>query len=452
MTGFYLCLLYISIFSVIFYPKSLNLLISLNDNFVYSDDMAILPHSHFGNLDSVCTKYHLAQAYPIQTLISTRRTYAKPITKSNYNRAACLKEVSVSNFIPTLITARKPSNNNKNQLGHFESDKGRLILSLEDKLDRNHNTFASDKGPKIWRPEKRYNSRPKNGRAVPTNLIPIPREKTISPQDKAPLPNIYLHNMRSLNDEKFNELKLIAPRYDIIMLTESWLKSDKENLYNINGFTMHVCNRAGKRTGGGVAVYVKNHLPIQKLSELKTTNVSALWFMYKQPGYHPITFSLIYHPPGLKKSLKDNTIEHIITTTSKHLKSYPDTKLFICGDFNDLDTTDITTLLPVSQIVDFPTRADAKLDMIFTDLDEYVSSGCVQLPPILCNDHCAIVVPSSLRVKLPNYVTIEKRGIPPENKIKISEELSITRLVGCKIMRFSPYTGRDVPADDKIDI
>ena len=61
--------------------------------------------------------------------------------------------------------------------------------------------------------------------------------------------------MRSLNDEKSNELKLIAPRYDIIMLAESWLKSDKENLYNIDGFTMHVGNRAGRSTGSGVAVY-----------------------------------------------------------------------------------------------------------------------------------------------------------------------------------------------------
>ena len=37
-----------------------------------------------------------------------------------------------------------------------------------------------------------------------------------------------------------------------------------------------------------------------------------------------------------------------------------------------------------------------------------------------------IEAPSSLRVKLPNYVTIDKQDITPENKKKVSEELSIT--------------------------
>ena len=101
---------------------------------------------------------------------------------------------------------------------------------------------------------------------------------------------------------------------------------------------------AGKKTGGGVAVYVKKHLPIQKLTELKTANISALWFMYKQPGYHPITFSLIYHPPGLKKSLKDNynrTHYHNNLQTPQVLSRY---EPLICSDSNDPDTTDINYL------------------------------------------------------------------------------------------------------------
>ena len=59
-------------------------------------------------------------------------------------------------------------------------------------------------------------------------------------------------------------------------------------------------------------------------------------------------------------------------------------------DFNDLDTESITNIIPVQQIVKFPTRYDSCLDLIFTNIAQYVESGCVSLPPILTNDHCAI--------------------------------------------------------------
>ena len=45
-----------------------------------------------------------------------------------------------------------------------------------------------------------------------------------------------MHNMRSLNLDKFSELKLIAANYDIIAITESWLTAEKEQLYNLDNF------------------------------------------------------------------------------------------------------------------------------------------------------------------------------------------------------------------------
>ena len=57
-----------------------------------------------------------------------------------------------------------------------------------------------------------------------------------------------------MNNEKFEELKLISGTHDIIVLTESWLTSAKERLYNIEGFSLFTSNRKG-RLGGGVAIY-----------------------------------------------------------------------------------------------------------------------------------------------------------------------------------------------------
>jgi hypothetical protein len=186
------------------------------------------------------------------------------------------------------------------------------------------------------------------------------------------LPSIYLHNIRSLNLEKYNELKVLAKHYDLIFLTESWLTSDKERLYNIDGFKLHTCHRANKRTGGGVAVYARDTLSVQKLCTYSERSVSAYWFMIHQANMPLVIFAVIYHPLCLPKLSKDGTADHIISTVSKLLHKHSSAKLFICGDFNDLDTESITNIIPVQQIVEFPTRYDSCLDLIFTDIAEYV--------------------------------------------------------------------------------
>lgn len=60
------------------------------------------------------------------------------------------------------------------------------------------------------------------------------------------LPSIYMHNIRSITPAKFDELKLIAYKYDIITLAESWLNQSKDSLYNLEGYNIHTCNRGNK--------------------------------------------------------------------------------------------------------------------------------------------------------------------------------------------------------------
>ena len=133
---------------------------------------------------------------------------------------------------------------------------------------------------------------------------------------------------------------------------------------------------------------------------------------------------MIYNPLRLAKDHKNNTTEHIISTATKLLKSFPNAKLVITGDFNDLDTTQISTLLRLHQIDYFSSRGDAKLDLIYTYVDEYVTSGRLHFPPILTNDHSAVEVPSTCRRTQPRYTTFDKREITPANKIALTKELS----------------------------
>lgn len=275
----------------------------------------------------------------------------------------------------------------------------------------------------------RYPGRAANTKrtAKPANLIQISRESvptTLHQKAELILPAMYMHNMRSLNLDKFNELKVVAEDYDLIMITESWLNADKETLYSLDNFVLHSCHRGGKRLGGGVAVYARNNLAVQKLCDHTSKHMSAYWFALKHQDQPPIIYGVLYHPPGLKKQQKDDTINYIIKTIATLQTKYTSAKFLLCGDFNDLDTTEITNLLPLEQLVDFPTRENRMLDLIFTNVQEYIDVGCTQKPPILNNDHCAVSLPPTKRIIKPKYTTIQKHMVTPEAKIAITQELS----------------------------
>ena len=64
--------------------------------------------------------------------------------------------------------------------------------------------------------------------------------------------------------------------------------------------------------------------------------MSSQWLLVKLPEQPPIIVANIYHPPGLCKARKDETVNHIISTAAKYIKKYPSAKMLLTGDFNDL--------------------------------------------------------------------------------------------------------------------
>ena len=134
--------------------------------------------------------------------------------------------------------------------------------------------------------------------------------------------------------------------------------------------------------------------------------------------------------PALPKKKSVDTLEHMISTLAKSVKKHISAKIFLCCDFYDFDTSEMTNLFPLEQIVTFPTREDRKIDLIFTDIEEYIATGCIKEPPILTNGHCAITMPSTNRISQPNYQSVIKRMIAPQSKIAITQELAGTNWNG----------------------
>ena len=345
-------------------------------NFEYFDDMAVFESSHFDSIRS--TNTHKA----IPSLITNRlvRAQYKRDRSLYHHHCGAQNLVSVDHLqpIPTIIS------NRCEQL-----------------------TTKSEIKPRYLRPLKKVNL----------------RSDYVAPEISL-LPSVYYHNMRSLTSEKFEELKLVADSYDIIMLTETWLNKSKSKLYELDNFTMHASHRATSRTGGGVAVYTRNHLPVTKLDQYSTPHTSAYWFVLQQQNQLPVIYGNIYHPPGLPKKQHEETINHIVSTLSKSLRKHRSAKLVLCGDFNDLDTTPITAMFPVYQIVDFNTRENSRLDLVFTDIAELINHGCKRGPPIQTNDHCSISLPAINASQRPKYQTVQKRLITPSTKIALSQDLA----------------------------
>lgn len=423
MTGFYLCYSYISILLLFCCPTTVILQFCGFAFHVNCDESSKLCTSHLVSLDSASmTSFNRIGGLPIPSIISTSR----PLANHHNNRVRVRSLVILSYPIETLITKRKPSVIARPVSNHH--NKRARVLKLV-QLFYPIETLITKRKPSGYGKCLQNSGLRISRNRTPINLLQIKRSSTNNHKPvhlpiNTSLPSIYIHNIRSLNVEKFHELKLLTQNYDLIMLTESWLTDAKETLYNIEGFCLHTCNRAGKRAGGGVAVYIRDTLSVLKLTEYSNHSVSAYWFLLQQENQFPVIYANIYHPPGLLKKAKDQTMDHIVMNVSRLLKKYPLAKLFLTGDFNDLDTGSITTALPLEQIVNFPTRGDNCLDLIFTDIPEYIKSGCTALPPIMNNDHLAISVPWVNRIPPPKYITIKKRNITPATKVAVSEELS----------------------------
>ena len=77
----------------------------------------------------------------------------------------------------------------------------------------------------------------------------------------------------------------------------------------------------------------------------------------------------------------------------------------------------------LEQIVDFPTRGSAKLDLILTDIPEYCNVPCHQAAPLSQNDHCAIMIeaPSVMKQR---YRTVTRRPVTTSAKISITASLA----------------------------
>lgn len=272
--------------------------------------------------------------------------------------------------------------------------------------------------------EKHESVKNYKGQVDHENLIHIKTEpKLTSHHDNLHrLPKLFLTNCRSFNQKKQDDLSCLlrSERPGIVLLTETWLTSEKETTINLCDYNFYTCNRKN-RVGGGVAILYHQDLAVTKLVEYNSNTMSALWTLLKQPGQNPLVYACVYHPPSLCSD--EITLDHIITTVTKINKKHKQVKFVIGGDFNKLPLLQLETLFNMHNIVNFPTRDLSYLDKIFTDIKEYTTDHCEKMAPLDQSDHCGIIV-HGCTPNTSEYRSITKRMVTPAARVQIQIDLA----------------------------
>ena len=114
---------------------------------------------------------------------------------------------------------------------------------------------------------------------------------------------------------------------------------------------------------------------------------------------------------------------YILDAVDKLMKLYPDAGIFICGDFNTLDTGLFNKHLHLNQLITTATRGNNILDKFFTNTKRFYSVPSI-IAPVGRSDHnCILIRPASApRAPVP-VKTVGRRRIDRQALTDMTQDL-----------------------------
>ena len=279
-----------------------------------------------------------------------------------------------------------------------------VLYSNGTRYEQNANSSTVDFRPQILIPVPTVRNQPQHNHANVSQSTQLSRVE---------LPNIFLSNTQSLMN-KFDEAKIVFEQQsvDVGVITESWFKSSfEEHQLNISGYELFTKSRDNMR-GGGVAVYVRDSLPATAIDYIEVPNdLECVWVKIRPNrlprGISAIAVCAVYITTD---SPYQNLLEeHLIQSIDLLRTKYPEIGIVILGDFNRMDIYPVTRGNDLSQLIDFPTRGDATLDLILTNhaLKSRYNKP-IPMSPLGFSDHICVLWKSQFQVKTKNTFKINK--------------------------------------------
>lgn len=139
------------------------------------------------------------------------------------------------------------------------------------------------------------------------------------------------YNIRGMNNmDKFDHLKELLQLYsgviDVIVIGETWIKSDRQQLYNIAGYQKVFSCRPDSQ-GGGLGVYVRTAI---SFDEISNEHVGGFYHIHirLEVGESPFHVHAIYRPPSFDLSTFFTKLDLICAEAGRNGSS------IIIGDVN----------------------------------------------------------------------------------------------------------------------
>ena len=157
--------------------------------------------------------------------------------------------------------------------------------------------------------------------------------------------------------------------------------------------------------GGGVALYLKNHLNIVQPKITVPYDLECTWTLIKGNfafNIKMLAVCAIYYPP--RAPYHDELLDHLVTSVDVLKAQYDDLRIILMGDVNRLNIEDLCLDLGLRNLVTEPTHEGSILDVILTDAQPYTTASTTITPPIgLSRHHCVLSRP--VPPAPPTYVT-----------------------------------------------
>ncbi|XP_072037054.1 uncharacterized protein [Amphiura filiformis] len=217
----------------------------------------------------------------------------------------------------------------------------------------------------------------------------IPHERP-----RSDFPTFTLTNAQSIVN-KFDEFELLLDQehIDVGVVTESWFHKDlPDTMLSIEGYELFTKSRNQKR-GGGVAIYVKSNIAASKIQEIAVPDeLECLWVLLK-PKRLPRDVSVIavcgvYIPRDSPH--RDLLDQHLLESMDFLHTKYPEIGFTIMGDFNRMNVNNVLKNCNLKQLVTFPTRGEATLDLIMTNISSHFKDP-IPVSALGKSDHICII-------------------------------------------------------------
>ncbi|KAI8481991.1 hypothetical protein Bbelb_402920 [Branchiostoma belcheri] len=199
----------------------------------------------------------------------------------------------------------------------------------------------------------------------------------------------------------------------IAIFSETWFNPEiPDAQWDINGYHLFSKPRQGRK-GGGLAIYVKDNIHAESLAITTPEDLECLWIKVRPPRLprelSSIAVCAVYIPPNSPHT--DALTDHLSTVVDQLRSASPDVGVCIAGDFNRTDVSDLCRGNHLQQIVDQPTRKDATLDLIITNLAHLYIPPAL-LPPLGSSDHNIVHLQPKARMIINETRTKTVRPMP----------------------------------------